>query len=103
MEISRTVLHRIPDGGYNELRKGTAPVTQISAPVANKRHGMGTPPKSPSGFMHSNQLMSSFFNFLSILIPFYSQQLVFFRNFTSKVIGASSRVGLNLFYYKKNI
>jgi hypothetical protein len=28
---------------------------------------MGTPPKSPSGFMHSNQLMSSFLNFLSIL------------------------------------
>jgi len=35
----------IPDGGYNELgRRGTAPVTQISAPVANQRHGMGTPP-----------------------------------------------------------
>ncbi|KAH8491153.1 hypothetical protein H0E87_023335, partial [Populus deltoides] len=29
----------IPDGGYNELgRRGTAPVTQISAPVANQRH-----------------------------------------------------------------
>jgi len=52
MEISRTVLHRIPDGGYNELRRGTAPVTQISAPVANQRHGMGTPPKSPPGLMH---------------------------------------------------
>jgi len=54
MELSRTVLHRIPDGGYNELRRrsGTAPVTQISAPVANQRHGMGTPPKSPPGFMH---------------------------------------------------
>jgi hypothetical protein len=54
MELSRTVLHRIPDGDYNELRRrsGTAPVTQISAPVANQRHGMGTPPKSPPGFMH---------------------------------------------------
>ncbi|KAL9341765.1 hypothetical protein Peur_065090 [Populus x canadensis] len=53
MELSRTVLHRIPDGGYNELRRrGTAPVTQISAPVANQRHGMGAPPKSPPGFMH---------------------------------------------------